>query len=232
MITNSVSNIMLALYNSTPLQGTTYGSMFIFGAGSTDLIDTFSEIRLSDSIANIYAAMEADSLPIPSINHFSFQDIDLDVVDQNTLTSNWNLIYNNFTQDLYINLPYLHISTLLNGAEFMDLSFTRFSFKEGVISGGCLIHFPNDPVVNNLLVSRVSDILFHRVFPSTDMIEIKMLEFGSSKPGAIRFLSKVSIQILINPYAQQAGFYFDTKHPMELEDIQASLVQGGIDVIW
>ena len=231
-IKKSIYDIAMALYNSKPIPGTIQAHGLLFGATETDIIDTFSEVNLSDSAANVYNLFGVGNVTVPSIYDLAFEDIDLDVVSENTLVSNWNLKLANFTPDVYINLPFLHFSTLLNNVEFMDLGFTRFSFKAGVISGGCLVRFPNDPIVNNLLVSRVSDILFHRVVDYPDTITFNGLEFGPSKKGAIKFLSTVSITVGINKYAQEAGNYFDTKHPMELEDIQAKLVQGGVDVIW
>ena len=196
------------------------------------MIDSFSEIDLSDSADNIYKSLDLSNVSLVSIYDISIKDIDLDVHDSNTLFSNWNLNIAGVHQDVYMNLPFLHISSLMNNARFIDLTFTRFSFKDGIVSGGCLVHFPDDPTVNNLLVSRVADILFHRVVDYPDVVSFTSLEFGSSNHGTVKFLSKVKLDFPIKKYAHDAGNFFDAKHPLELEDIQAKIVQGGVDVVW
>lgn len=229
---SAIAQLGSDFYNNRPLVGTVSATGVFFGANPSDTIDTFSLVTLSNSAAAFYSSLGLFNTSIVSFADLMIKEVDLDVYDSNTLIANWALSVATLKWDISIHFPFMKISTLLNNGEFMDLSFTSFLISKGVVQGGCLVHFPDDPIVNNILVSGVSDILFHRVTSKSTSITFQSLAFGPSDAGSIRTFSQISLPVLIDPYAARAGTYFDTAHPLELNDIQSKIVHGGVEVIW
>ena len=234
-VQQDVKLLVNAAFSNLTLPGMVNLNNLRFGYDSSEAntIDTFSEIELASDINTLYQKGVKDSFTLPTIYDLLPKSFDLDVHDQNTLLSNWVIgLTKQLPIPMDIKLPYMELGTLCDGSEFMNLYFTAFHLYDNKIEGSVLVHFPNDPVVNQALVGNVADILFHRaasiVYNNT--LTVQNLKFGPFSDGAITFLDTVSGSVAINRYINEAAAYFDKNTPVDFEDIDAHLTVPGLDV--
>jgi hypothetical protein len=223
-IQDEVKRLVESIWRNQTFDGTLGMSGLLFGHSKDDLIDTFSKVTLETMLGRA-----ASSIPVPSIQ-LSVNNMDLDVFDAKTLSTNFDFAYSGLQGDIMINLPYIFFKVRISDNDFMDISVNDFVLANRKLKGLALIFWPENRDAGNKLVNIVANVLFHREYRVQDSFAIGNLQFGSGKGSEIQTFSKLFFADQVDPYSLRLKKYFDDNQPLELKDVNAKLVHGGLDV--
>jgi hypothetical protein len=162
-----------------------------FGANSKDVIDTFS---LVSADINPLSYLPADPpSPKKSNRTVKVDIIYADVLDSRRLSAEVHGRLINFPP-VSVNIPYVAISSHMDGEELLEVSISDIMLKEGAISLTSILYTHKNLNAAQKLAQIVGNILFHRPQPPVpNKMNMLSLRFGSSEESAIDILEYISL---------------------------------------
>lgn len=162
-----------------------------FGANSKDVIDTFS---LVSADINPFSYLPADPPSQGNSNRTLKVDvIYADVLDSRRLSAELHGRLINFPP-ISVNIPYVAISSHMDGEELLEVSISDIMLREGALSLNSILYTHKNLNAAQKLAQIVGNILFHRPQPPVpNTMNMLSLRFGSSEKSAIDILEYISL---------------------------------------
>ena len=200
-LANTVSNIVDESLHGLKIKESIGVRHIIFGASSTDTIDTFSKVCIQTGLEDILRPILNTKLNGSSyLNQISGSVSELNLKTAPNRSLNVSLVgklQNGFSLTIK-NLGFFGVSAGLN--DFTPI-FSVFGSVPNVIPGtnhlslNSTVHFPSSPE-NRRKIAFIADEVYTGGFGSTkENITAIDLVFGASRDAAFRFLSKAAISV-------------------------------------
>ena len=243
---NSIAIMANNLMNNQSVSNSAGVTGFSFGSDSSpeNIVDTFSKVSISlaispfvptiknliSSIIN-YTLTMVDSPPkgLFTNTSFQFQNVDLDVLDEDTLISNVKVAVSNLPIDVFIDIPYIFTGVKYNGNDYIFNTVKNLKFKNGVLTLQALIGMPENIDAGKRVMKLIGNILFHRFIPTTDTLTIHSFGFGGSAETSVNMFSKIYLTGEINPVISQVTSHVNATRPIEILNLNAVAGPAGID---
>ena len=238
-IVNAVASLAKKITDGTidRADDTTGAAFIVFGSDSNpeNIIDTFSKIQASVALAPFVPTIKnvASKLinSLTSTNgilsklNINMKNADLDVFDEDTLSIKAEGSYTFADMDFLLDMPFARLGLGMNNDNLADAVLKDLKISNGIFSALLLPTVQAKPATIQRIFDILRDIILNIKFKSVDTIGFSNIQFGASESRNVQTVSKVSGSFGVGPAIEQ----FAQVKPLEINDINATLVHGGID---
>jgi hypothetical protein len=213
---------------------------FTFGHNRGDVVDTFSKTSFSLPITRFWPlitkivddAIEASTSFISNPPKDGFKmninNVDVDVVETNTVQANVNAQLQGLAIDVLIDLPYVFTAVNVNQKGFVESTVTNIKLEQGQLTTTALLKFPENREAAQFLFGAIGDVFFHRKVLVQASVGVERFAFGASKDKQVLTFAKAAPNAQIGEIIAQINEYVDKNRPIEIVDIQAAIQEEGV----
>jgi hypothetical protein len=241
---DAAANLIGAIVERRNITGSVGFRGFEFGNDRSDIVDTFSKVALSlplepfgptiskltdDLIKMVIALIQNPPTTGPFKDvKLNIEDVDVDVVETNTLQADISATVEGIPIDALIDLPYVFTTANYNQTALVESTVSNIKFQQGKFTASTLLFFPENRNAAQSIFETLGNVLFHRKVPVQLSVGFERLGFGPSKENQIQTFSRAKPNVQIGDFIAQINDYVDKNRPIEIADIQASVQPEGI----
>ncbi|KAL2918836.1 hypothetical protein HK105_201670 [Polyrhizophydium stewartii] len=230
---------VLTLPDGAPIPPTLHANTnvtkLMFGASKNDVIDTFVQVNagldLVPYVPDIRSAIKSVIGSVTGANStvgLSLTTLAVDVVDDLTLSIDAGAALKGLPGSVSVNLPYAQAGILWDKSSFVSAALLGTTVANNQFSSRVLVKFAYNTTIAQQVTKIIGDVVFHRNLTVSNVITVGGVAFGSSQTDVVKTFSQAGVDVAINDYVQSAKNDQDKYRPLVLRDIQAAVVDGGI----